>query len=111
MKALPSEDKQLEKQIHALLREALGRRYELAHLRKYSEFDPVPDNTLESLRLFGLRHIYPDWEQRAFQIRIFHVVKRLLFNLLMIFRKGIILNRLMETNLYQSHKISPQLCC
>lgn len=78
MKALPSEDKQLEKQIHALLREALGRRYELAHLRKYSEFDPVPDNTLETLRLFGLRHIYPDWEQRAFQIRIFQKTQTLL---------------------------------
>jgi hypothetical protein len=71
MTASPSGDNPVERRVVELLREGLARRYEKEQLRQYREFDGFSDASLKDLQTFGLRYIYPDWEERAFQIRIF----------------------------------------
>lgn len=78
METLSSGDKALERRILNLLRDGLSERYEISQLRKYPEFDGISEDSLEALRLFALRHIYPDWEGRDFQIRVFKKTRALL---------------------------------
>ncbi|NLN92133.1 MAG: hypothetical protein GX130_02340 [Candidatus Hydrogenedens sp.] len=76
-----SADEALERRILTLLRDGLSQRYATAHLRNYAEFDGFSDESLDRLRHFALRHIYPDWEERDFQIRVFKKTKALLASL------------------------------
>ena len=75
-----SEQENIEKAVTAFLRNALSERYAADNLRNYAGFDGLADAQLKRLRTFGLRYIYPEWEDRCFQQRAFDALTRLLEN-------------------------------
>ncbi len=55
----------LEKAIIEAYRAALRRRYQLNMVRQYPEFNAIPDESVEELREFFLKDVYPPVEKRA----------------------------------------------
>ncbi len=80
MKVLRSGDNTLERAVSVFLREALAERYSLENIRRYRAFDVLPDTTIIALHDFGLRYIYPEWEERCFQDQVFERLTALLEN-------------------------------
>ena len=78
MRPLKSGDNALEKAVASFLRDSLAARYALDNIRRYRAFDGLPDTTVTALHDFGLRHIYPDWEERCFQDEAFERLMALL---------------------------------
>ncbi len=70
----------IEKGVVNFLREALAQRYALENIRNYRGFAGLPNESVEALRAFGLNHIYPEWEERCFQLAAFARIMALLEN-------------------------------
>ena len=68
----------LEREVVAFLRVALAQRYDAANIRHYTGFDALSDEQIASLRDFGLRYIYPEWDARCFQLEAFDALQALL---------------------------------
>lgn len=68
----------LEKTVAAFLRNSLAERYALENIRTYSGFDNLSEEQITALRTFGLRYIYPEWDNRCFQREVFHALMALL---------------------------------
>ncbi|MCK5860927.1 MAG: hypothetical protein KAH38_00490 [Candidatus Hydrogenedentes bacterium] len=67
-----------EKIVAAFLRDTFSQRYDLENIRKYARFDALSDAQIIALRDFGLRYIYPEWEERCFQHTAFTALTTLL---------------------------------
>ncbi len=74
---MPREDV-LEKRVVAFLRDALADRYDHANLRQYDGFHALSDAQIAAVRDFGLRYIYPEWEEHCFQREAFDALLQLL---------------------------------
>jgi len=73
-------DDTLGKIVSAFFHDALAQRYGLDNIRKYAGFDALSDAQITALRVFGLHHIYPAWEERCFQQEAFNALRALLDN-------------------------------
>lgn len=55
---------ELQKIIIERYRETVAERYSLEYLRRFSEYERIPDHDIEAMREFFLQHVYPDPEHR-----------------------------------------------
>lgn len=73
-----SSDDVIERAVVDYLRKSLADRYSLQTIRRYRGFSGLSDEHIQSIREFGLRYIYPEWETRCFQNKVFEKLMALL---------------------------------
>ncbi|MBI2423271.1 MAG: hypothetical protein HYV27_10610 [Candidatus Hydrogenedentes bacterium] len=71
---MASVSKEIQRKIIEFYRSELKRRYQLKNVRRFSDFDPIPDEQIAALREYFLQRIYPPIKERE---ALDHAIDRL----------------------------------
>lgn len=64
MGRMSDEDRKLKDAIVEFYREQINTRYQLANVRRFDQFDDIPDDQMKALRKYFMDHIYPPTADR-----------------------------------------------